>query len=75
VDTGPCDTTKARLIAGSAKEVSQPDTFRIAESRLLTYPQHGTPLLWGFAMRVWGIAMKTRFAPWGIAMYVQLVSN
>ena len=24
---GPCDTTKARLVAGRAREVSQPDTW------------------------------------------------
>jgi hypothetical protein len=28
---GPCDITKARLIAESAKEVSQPDNYTVAQ--------------------------------------------
>ncbi|HYZ48388.1 MAG TPA: hypothetical protein VE567_05785, partial [Sphingomonas sp.] len=33
---GPCDITKARLIADRAKEVSQPDTQDVAAGRLVS---------------------------------------
>ncbi len=40
--TGPCDITKARLVAEAAKEVSQPDTNRLALCR--RYPVFHQPM-------------------------------
>src|SRR5690242_6334719 len=41
---GPCDITKARLIAQSAKEVSQPDSLSVAQqSRAADQPPQAGP--------------------------------
>jgi dihydroxyacetone kinase DhaKLM complex PTS-EIIA-like component DhaM len=41
---GPCDITKARLIAENAKEVSQPDTYYY--SRVCALPLVGGNAAW-----------------------------